>query len=254
MKPRISLLISGLPRFGASTDTLISGLTNYQIVDWYVAFWKHDPQTMSPHDAKWQSLSAKEMAYEIQSRLPDDQNLRHFTWVKEEEQQPMPRNYPEFYNVPKNCWQQYQILQIVNNIKLKYEQEQGWEYDLVFRGRVDAGPDKSIDMEQLNKTLSESTLYMPANQRQGHYQFSDHWAIGRGNTITKLANAIEYFDKVHQQDIPYNAELMLGTILNSQGIKWPMTDVNSNLKTIGFYDEQGWFHQDPGQWLLNQSR
>jgi len=249
--PKISLLISGLPRFGASTDTLISGFINYQIIDWYVAFWQHNPQTSSPHDTKWQNLSAEEMAYEIQRRLPDDQNLRHFTWIKEEEQPPMPKNYPEFYNIPKNCWQQYQILQIINNIKSRYEKEQGWEYDLVFRGRVDAGPDKIIDTKKLHESLSDSVLFMPANERHGQYQFSDHWNIGRSNTITKLANAIDYFDAIHQQGIPYNAEIMLGTILHNWGIRWPMTDVNSNLKTIGYYDERGCFHQNLGNWLLD---
>jgi hypothetical protein len=244
-KPRVALMMSGLPRFRADTDTLINNLTNYESIDWYVAFWKHTPHTESYHDARWQSLSEEEMIAAIQSRLPSGQTVKTFNWVSEEQTPPMPRDYPAFYNIPKNFWQQYVITHIVNQIR----HSSNIEYDLVIRGRADAGSNQPIDLSHLNATLGELELHMPGDWRYGPYGFNDHWCIGRPLAVDHLCNAINQFDYAFQQGVPYNAEVMLGTILHHQGLTWPITSWGSTLKTNGTYTERG-FDPVMGRWAL----
>lgn len=249
-------MMSGLPRFRADTDTLIDNLKNADQIDWYICFWKHKPKTCSEYDAAWQELSEKEIVNEIQQRLPENHRVRFFEWVDPKIMPPMPQDYPAFYNIPVNCWQQYQILQRVNRVRLNFEKYQSWSYDLIVRARADAGSDRAIDLRKLSMSLDDHTLHIPNNQRQGGLQFCDHWAIGKSHSINALAEVVEGFDKEFKSGCPYNAELMIGNILTRKGIRWPPTDWNSTLKSQGRNDHAGigMFYPDLGRWDLNKDK
>ena len=249
-------MMSGLPRFRADTDTLIYNLENVDQVDWYICFWKHKPNTCSEYDSNWQKLNEKEIVNEIQSRLPKNHRVRFFEWVDPNIMPTMPQDYPAFYNIPANCWQQYQILQRVNRVRLNFEKHQNWNYDLIVRARADAGCDRSIDLKKLFFSLDDHTLHIPNNQRQGVLQFCDHWAIGKSHAINALAEVVEDFDKEFKKGCPYNAELMIGNILTRKGIKWPPTDWNSTLKSQGKndYTGMGMFYPELGRWDLNKDK
>lgn len=248
---RVALMMSGLPRFRADTDTLIFNLKNADFIDWYISFWNHKPHAMSEYDTTWQGLSANDAVKEIRRRLPPAHRIRFFEWVDPASMPSMPRDYPEFYNIPVNCWQQYSILYRVNQHRLAAEKEQGWEYDLVVRGRADAGSDREIDLSYLNNTLKDNELHMPNNQRQGPFGFCDHWAIGKPQSINALAEVVRQFDSEFQKGVPYNAEILIGHILSRQGIVWPSTNWDSTLKLQGHLDSQGTFIPDEGRWVLN---
>jgi hypothetical protein len=245
--PRVAVVMTGLPRFGADTDSLILHLKNYQYVDWYVSFWQHQPRALSTLDARWQGLSVGEITYEISSRLPAGHILRSFYWANERDFEPMPRDYPPFYSYPINTWQQYQLLR---SQWLSFHPE---NYDLVVRARADAGMDRPVDLQQLYQFLQTNPLALitPDNQRQGPHQLCDHMAIGLPDTIAKLARAIELFDHTWSQGIPYNAEILLGSILTAQGVSWPASGWNSTLKTQGELIE-GVFHPNSGRWALDK--
>jgi hypothetical protein len=251
--PRVALIISGLPRFRADTDTLIYNLQNAEFIDWYISFWKHKPITCSEYDAAWQRLSDRECVAEIRQRLPPTHRIRFFEWVDPNSMPPMPRDYPAFYNYPINCWQQYSILKRVNEARLNFVRVQDWEYDLVVRGRADAGSDRPIDLAELDRSLKPTELHMPNNQRQGPLGFCDHWAVGRPATINALCSVVDQFDIEFQRGCPYNAEYMVGNILSRQGIYWPATTWNSTLKSQGRNDHSGagMFYPDEGRWKLN---
>lgn len=251
---RTALLMSGLPRFRADTDTLIFNLQNADVIDWYVSFWKHKPAACSEYDAAWQGLSAEEIVAEIHTRLPSNHRIRFFEWVDPAGMPPMPRDYPPFYNIPINCWQQYSILKRVNQAKLQAEKDQGWNYDLIVRGRADAGSDRPLDLKKIYDSIKDEELHMPNNQRQGSLQFCDHWAIGKSKSINALAAVVDQFDTEYQRGCPYNAEIMIGNILSRQGIFWPSTDWNSTLKWQGRNDHTGagMFYPEEGRWRLEK--
>lgn len=247
---RAAITVSGLPRFRADTDTLINNLTNADI-DWYFSFWKHKPTAYSEYDPKWQELSETRIVSEIQSRLGPRHRIRFFEWVHPNSLPPMPRDYPAFYNIPINCYQQYILFNRINNIRKDYERVQAWKYDLLIRGRVDAGSDRPLDLDAIAEFIADNQLHMPNNQRQGPLQFCDHWALGKHKAIDALADAVHDFDTVFQKGCPYNAELMVGTILKDKGIVWPSTTWNSTLKYQGWNDPNtGMWHPDLGRWIL----
>jgi len=251
--PKVCLMMSGLPRFRADTDTLINNLTNFQFADWVVSFWRHKPRALSAYDNAWQGLTEQEAIQEIQSRLPPTHRIRFFEWVNPDSMPSMPRDYPEFYSWPVNCWQQYSIFHRVNQHRLAVEAEQKWKYDLIIRARADAGSDKVIDLGKLWHTLNEKEIHMPNNQRHGNHQFCDHWGISKPNAMTAYADVINHFDTVFNQGIPYNPEIMVGNILHRQGYFWPRTDWNSTLKTQGRTDPAtGIFYPDEGRWSLKK--
>jgi hypothetical protein len=247
LTPRVAVVMTGLPRFGADTDTLILNLKNYRYVDWYICFWQHQPQACSALDARWQGLSVEEISYEISSRLPADHTLKSFHWANERDFEPMPRDYPPFFSYPKNTWQQYQLFRAQ---WLTIHQD---HYDLVVRGRADGGMDRPIDLAQLHQSLLASplTLVTPDNQRQGPHQFCDHMAIGRPTAMDHLARAVELFDSAWEQGVPYNAEILLGNILTAQGVSWPASGWNSTLKSQGA-NVDGVFQPRLGRWALDK--
>jgi hypothetical protein len=245
--PRVAAIMTGLPRFGADTDTLILNLKNYQYVDWYICFWQHQPQALSALNPKWQDLTVEEISYEISSRLPAGHTLKSFHWANERDFEPMPRDYPPFFSFPKNTWQQYQLL------RAQWLNMHGEAYDIIVRGRADGGMDRAIDLVEQWKFLqaNPNVLVTPDNQRQGPHQLCDHMAIGLPQTIDRLARAIESFDQAWEQGIPYNAEILLGTILSSQGITWPASGWNSTLKSQGA-NINGKFQPILGRWALDK--
>lgn len=247
-------MMSGLPRFGEDTDSFLYNLVNAPFIDYYISFWNHKPSAMSDYDPRWQQLSVTEITEEIQSRLPDNHKIRHFEWVDVDSVPKMPRDYPPFYNVPLNCWQQYMILDRVNGIRLRQEREQNWQYDLIIRGRADAGVNQRIDLTHLEHRLKPLELYIPDNQRHGPHQFCDHWAIGKQPAINTLAQAVRQFDSYFMKGVPFNAEHLVGQILKDQGVFWTTSHRQSTLKTSGKYDNKGVFHQNSGRWTLDNSK
>jgi len=249
--PRVALLMNGLPRFGADTDTLVQRLTGYSQIDWYVSFWTHRPDALSDFDSRWQELSDIQLRDTIESRLPLDQTVAYCEWVDPLDLAPIPQDYPEFYSNPKNTWQQYQLLQWNNRVRRAYEANQRVKYDLIIRGRADCGMSHTLDLQEIYDYLVTKNplgLIIPNNQRQGPYQFCDHMAIGLPGAIDCLANVVDSFDSAFRQGIPYNAEIMIGSLLTKMGLNWPATNWESTLKSQGYYDANGVFHQDPGRW------
>lgn len=250
MDTLVSVMLTGLPRFGKDTDTLIDNIKYADRVRYYVVFWRHNPSTMSWFDPRFSSWSEQEMREFIQTRLPDNHSVQYMEWVDPNDLDPMPRAYPEFYSTPLNCWQQYSLLRHADERRRKIEALIGAGPDVVIRARTDAGMDRPLDFRQLAKILKQDPrlLIMPRNQRQGPGGYCDHMTISRSENITKLAMAVTEFDRAWQTGTPYNAELLLTRILTDKGLIWPMTDWNSTLKTQGHYDQQGHWHQDPGRW------
>lgn len=247
-------MMSGLPRFGEDTDSFILNLKESPFIDYYISFWDHHPSAMSAYDVQWQTLSKEQIVEEIQSRLPVNHKIRYFEWLNLNDVPKMPRDYPAFYNIPVNCWQQYIILDRINSIRIKHEKEQKWSYDLIVRGRADAGSSEPIDLTNLDQKLNPLELFIPDNQRQGPYQFCDHWAIGKQPAINALAHSVRQFDEYFMKGVPFNAEHLIGKILTDQNVFWRNSHRLSTLKTSGHYDVKGTFHQNPGRWALDKSK
>lgn len=246
MKPKVAVVMTGLPRFCADTDTLINNLTNYDSVDWYVAFWQHQPRAMSALNTAWQALSVSEMILELEARLPAGHTVKSFNWVQPEDTEPMPRDYTPFYSWPINTWQQYQIL------KWQWTRTPVEQYDLVVRGRADGGMSRSLDLADIYRQLQSSpdALITPDDYRSGSYSFNDHMAIGLPEAVGKLAHVVDHFDEAYSQGTPFNAEILIGRILNKQGITWPASGWTTTLKTTGRCDADGVFQPELGRWPL----
>jgi hypothetical protein len=251
---KVAFIMSGLPRFGEDTDEFLYKLKEAPFIDYYISFWDHRVVGGSDYDFRWQQFSVDEITEEIQSRLPENHAVKFFEWVNVNNVPRMPREYPAFYNVPINCWQQYSILDKVNSARLKQEKEQGWQYDLIVRGRPDAGVNTSIDLTNLEHRLNVLELFIPDNQRHGPYQFCDHWAIGKPPAMNALAQSVRQFDQYYLNGVPFNAEHLVGRILRDQGVFWGKSHKQSTLKTSGKYDDKGVFHQNPGRWDLSNSK
>lgn len=258
-RPIVHALLTGLPRFGKDTDSLVLNLTNVETVNWFVVLWRYPkgllPDTLSNLDPAWFDLSESELHDFIQQRLPDNHRLQLTRWVDHDSLEQPPRKFEAFYSNPTNTWGQYSLLRHANQLRHQLEPHLGPKPDIIVRCRADGGMSQPLDMSALAQAcqLDPKLLITPRNQRHGHYQFCDHMAIGSDQAITALANVVTDFDRVNREGIPFNAELLIGHILKSQGLHWPSTEWDSTLKKSGYYDSLGVWHQLEGRWCLRPS-
>ena len=249
--PRTAILVTGLPRFGQNTDSLINTWARGGQIDWYIALWRTlGPQT-TQIDPRWLTLSQRQISREFTQRFPDSRHqVKLCQWLDPDALEPPPRDYPGFYCDSASVWQQYKLLQYANLQRRLCEYSDLQSYDIVIRARLDAAPSHVQDLTVIQDIVTRlpQTLITANGNRQPPYDLNDQLVIGASAAMNLFCDAVDHFDRAYNSGTEYNPERLLGRILTEQGLNWPTTDWTSTLKTLGEYTEQGQFIQQPGSW------
>ena len=238
---RAALLLSGNARWCADFDRQITNLTG-ATVDWYVLLWRraHDEDTrISPN---WSSKTDQEAREFIEQRLPPHHSLKLLDWIDPETAPNPPRDYPPFYSHPLNFYQQYWILRELGR-------RVPMDYDLWIRSRPDIGLDRALDLTAIRALCERhpGLLILPGNERRGPSNFCDQFAIGQPDRVKIYTEVLEDFDRVFNEGTLYNPEYIVGRSLADQGLFWPATQFNIELRQQGQH-VPGHFHPLFGRW------
>lgn len=103
-----------------------------------------------------------------------------------------------------------------NRLKCEYEQEQGFEYDIVIRTRIDCNYHKphnilnffNPDLENCIHVphmyqYSRMNDYYPTKNGNSYLALSDTFAYGKSNTVNKFCSIYPEFEFIHNNIKPY---------------------------------------------------
>jgi hypothetical protein len=244
---KTALLLSGNARFCAEFDMQLSSLTNSE-VDCFLVLWNrrygdgHERQElMSPG---WTATTAEEARAIIEPKLPPGYRIAHIELVDPSEFPPLTKEYKNIDCTVSNLFQQYWILKRCDQRR----QESGNQYDLVIRSRPDIGIEPVIDLEQARSILNQNPniIITPYNHRNCGY--NDMFAIGLPDTMKTYCTSVDHIDHFNLNlGVKLHSELMIGSILNSQGIQWPATNIRVSLREIGVRNGD-YFVPNFGRW------
>jgi len=230
---KTALLLSGHARFCAEFDMQIDNLNNSQI-DWFVVLWtrrygdgSERNELMPP---SWQATNVDEARSIIESKLPPGHRLAHIELVDPKEFPTLTKQYKRIDCNVENLFQQYWMLKKCDLARQKSDNN----YDLVIRSRPDIGIDAPLDLVRIHNFLEQNPNYLitPSNRR--NCGFNDMFAVGLPNTIKTYCEAVDHIDHFNiNLNVQLHSELMISTILGSQGLQWPMTNFKVSLRQQG---------------------
>lgn len=229
---RTALLLSGNARFCAEFDMQLDNLKN-SCIDWIVVLWTRKfgdgsfkNELISP---SWNAPTANDARRIIESKLPPNHSLVHIELVDPIEFPALTKNYKRIDCNVESLFHQYWMLH-----KCDLARQQTGEYDLVIRSRPDIGLTAPIDLQRVHDFLEQHPKYIitPSNHR--NCGFNDMFAIGLPNTIKTYCEAVNHIDHFNLTlNVQLHSELMIATILQSQGLLWPLTNFEVSLRQQG---------------------
>lgn len=237
-----SIILTGLPRLGLSTDLLINNWGHYDRITWYIALWRRK----LPHYTDYSDLTDKELFKLFSSRLPPNHNIAECGWYCEQDFDTIPKCYTEFYSRPENIWYGHKLAQRMNTIR-RYRQI---PTDLIIRARTDAAPHAAVSLHAVNQILEQNPMYIlcPNDQRQTELDYNDQLTIGLEHTMNTVFDSVDWFDRLYTLGIPYNSEWLESVYLKNLAITWPRPDWSSTLRRTGVTTDTEYI-PDLGTWL-----
>jgi hypothetical protein len=230
---KIAIQISGQPRFNMDFNTLLDTLHDHE-VDCYFHLWSMDstahPDLISP---TWPKTDAEVYA-KISSNLPTNCQIAELKIVPQ-----VDYTAPENLNLtvwsnPVNIWYTYYGIKQANNLRVA----SGKHYDLVIKGRPDAGLARMIDYELSLEYLKNNplTVVTPNDRRFGLAGpvINDLIAFGLPDTITTYCNAVDNFNLYNDQGCPYHGESLLAWHLCANKIEFPETNFNCTFREFWY--------------------
>ena len=216
---RSALLISGNPRFSSSFDQQLSYLKNSEI-DWYISFWKRnygDDVKISPN---WYEINTSEKVRAVlEPLLPAGHQLIDIDFLNPDDYL-MPIDFNYFQQPPIQVWQQYSILKHCDQKR----QSSGITYDLVIRSRSDISVENPLCLPNLLSYLKyyPKNILTPSNFRYGSCpgipDLCDQFAIGLPEAMTAYTRAIDLFQQLYLNGVPFQPETLLLHSMHQQGL------------------------------------
>ena len=229
---KTALLLSGNPRFCNEFDMQLDNLKNSSI-DWIVILWtRHSGDGSDRNELispSWQAKTTEQARSIIEPKLPPGHRLAHIELLEPSSFPSLTKKYQHIDCNVENLFQQYWMLKQCDLARQLLD-----SYDLVIRSRLDIGIDIPIDLLQVYNFLQNNPrcVITPANRRS--CGFNDMFGIGLPETMKTYCEAVDHIDHFNLNlNVKLHSELMISTILASQGLHWPMTNFNVSLREQG---------------------
>jgi hypothetical protein len=244
---KVAVLIQGDPRFCKEFDLFLENLVGYDQIDWFFYLWEKSPPTAnlvggSGHHIvapSWQHIT-KEWAYnKIQNFLPDghyiaglaldDQDRLTFKEVND--------NFAK-ETIQSNVWKMWFSQYKVNELKTRYEKENGFTYDLVIRSRPDVALIDTLDLEIVKCHLDNrpNMILMPENKNCGYgIRVCDLFGIGSSQNMNVYCNIYNQALTHHAKGVIFHPETLLGVHLLKNNLYFRYGNFKIDFRFLGYW-------------------
>jgi len=221
---RIAIQICGQPRFTSDFTDFLNNLTGYDQADWF-CYFTGDNRNLPPEKLPseiWREITdTKKTSDYLESILPQNNYVKSFE-LSDSDYVNLPKE-PD--GVPTPAYKMWYNMFQVNQLRLKYEQQNNITYDMVIRTRPDTGLVNVLDLRGINLDLLKMAIVTPKNKVAGHFHFSinspemcDLFAISSAEHMNvysgMIQNAHENFFTQNRQQWHTESALALYLLVN----------------------------------------
>lgn len=261
---KVAVLLQGEPRFCAEFDYFLENLSEYDSVDYFVCTWKQsnaDASTLGSHGHKlvapaWQNIDHNWAVEKFKELLPAGHKLVHLDLIDQNtiQKEPITSNAAVETSQP-NVWKMFYSLFEVNKAKSKYENDNGFKYDLVIRTRPDVALNEKINLRSIKEYLDArpNTIQIPQNKRCGYGVYiCDLFGIGSSSNIDIYCNLYNEALEHHERGVIFHPETMLAKHLAHHGIQYETGSFNIEFRHLGHWTDRNtgetWPSTGVGNW------
>jgi len=204
---RIALCISGQPKFyEKSYKYLLKNIiSNFEHVDIFLHAWKGESDNEQNNILK---------LYNPKKYLFEKEKLHIL-------------NYPfkQSKSFPNNVFSMFYSIKKSNQLKEKYEKENNFKYDWVFRLRFDFAINKFFNEEVLRE-LNNNLIYLNNFEKYGNPHCADCFAFSGSHQMNVYSNTYDNILLYGKEGIVLAGEAMLYKQLLKNNIKLKKFDIN----------------------------
>lgn len=242
---RVAVLVHGDPRFCAEFDHFLIKLAGYDQVDWFFYMWEKNEPTafivagpghklISPF---WQDVNRTEAIDRLTGLLPANHRICKFELGDQNAvtADPINTNFA-VETVQSNVWKMWYGLHQVNKLRVEYEQENNFTYDIVIKTRPDVALMDQLDVQVIKQYVDRdpNLVLMPNNKRCGYGVAScDLFGMGSSKSMTAYADLYNQALDHHAKGIIFHPETMLFHHLRFNGINFQPCNFNIEFRWLG---------------------
>jgi hypothetical protein len=246
---KLAVILQGDPRFCAEFDLFLQNLTGYDQVDWFMYLWKNNSPTanlMSSHGHQvvapsWQNIDRDWALDKFSKCLPAGHRV---VALELADQNSVPVVEVESNKCETvifgNVWKMWHSQYMANQLKVAYEQEHNFKYDLVMKTRPDTALMNQINVGHIKQYFDKDpNLVLMSNNKRCGYGV----AITDINAITTSVNMNIYADIYkqaidhHRNGCIFHPETMLARHLTHNGLHYASLDYNVEFRHLGIWTD-----------------
>lgn len=246
---RVAVLLQGDPRFCAEFDQFLENLKGCDQVDWFMFLWKNNNPTanlLSSHGHKivapcWHTVDKEWALSRFQEFFPKEHNV---VSLELGDQDSVPITNIDSNKCPtvitENVWRMWYSQYMANKLKVEYEQQHNFKYDLVIKTRPDVALLTPMDIPHMKTHFdNEPNLVLMSFNKQCGYGVN----ITDTNAVTTSDNMNVYSD-IYNQALDHHArgcifhpETMLAKHLNHNGLKYASASYSIDFRSLGVWTD-----------------
>lgn len=253
---KVSILISGEPRFCKEFDIFLERLTGFTEIHWYFVLWSKSTSAVQYHrhtdngkqsvivSEAWCDITEEWARKEFERLLPKshtvykvevlDQNSLNF---------PLDVNSDGVTNI-SNAWKMFWG----TNRAFKHVQDSGIKYDLVVKARPDLELFEELNLNRF-QNIPNKVLAMPYNTAAGYgVHVSDLMTIGNQETMKIYADCVEWIPEYIKTGKIFHPETILGHYLMSNSINLINGGYGIGVRSKGVRVSDHLYYSDFGRW------
>lgn len=189
---RIAVLLCGQPRFRKDFNDFLTNLKGFDAADYFCYF---TPDNTAETEEKmpmefWRQILDKTISRNfLQSLLPANSTIQEFE-LSDSDYISLPSEPAGVTNPMYKAW--YNLYQ-VNQLRIKFQQENNIQYDMIVRARPDVGLLDELDVSQL---VGSEYLIIPKNKIASHWtpnspRMCDQFSLGGDRAMNVYCNMIQ---------------------------------------------------------------
>jgi len=251
---KVSLLLSGEPRFCTHFDQFVSNIINYDSLEFFFYLWRKSPIELS--DKRWNLVA--DFWRDVDEEKAKEKIIQNLNSPKYKVIDIKFENRETFIE-PKiitkaketnvlNVWQMHNAWSEVDKLKCDYEYRNNFKYDLVINGRFDIVLNQPLDLAKLIKKIKSKIILtpdIPLHGYQGH-RLNDCLGIGNSDTISTYMQVVKNELEYNQNGILFHPETLLSHHLRQYKIQ----DIKHNFdfELRKGYVRKVFYTSDFGRW------
>lgn len=245
---KVAALIQGEPRFCKEFDLFLERLVGYEEIDWFFYMWDKSPSTsnMLCNDGHivvapyWRDLTKEKAIEKLRNNLPSNHNIIKLELADQNQivKEPVTTNFAS-ETIQSNVWKMWHSQYMVNQLRVNYEQENNFKYDVVIKSRPDVGLTNTLDLTRVAERLNsyQDLIIMPGNRSCGYGVWCcDLFGIGSSANMTTYCDIYNQALTHHANGIIFHPETMLSHHLSRNNLRYEVGQFNIEFRTVGVWE------------------